>query len=188
MAKTIEKARDSRYRKKQLSRTDESIMKIIYSIANKYHNPYCNPREKTILQTLQMRYKIKISIRNLSYRLRTLEAKGYLITRKVCGRTKEGKIYGRANYYFITRKMKRFLKGIIKQAAIWISKDNSLLKDTFNNFKSETIELYQYAHQKYINIRITQQKEHIEQSKEEKMIQEAERRLQQKRLSLGITG
>ena len=186
MAETIRRTEDKEKRHIQLSRKDETIIKIIYSIANKYHETFCNPKLKTIMDIAKRRYKITISERNLRLHMRTLEAKGLLIVRKSCGRTPDGTFIGKPNFYFVTAKMRKFLKGIIKQTAIWISKDNSLLNKVFDNFRSTTIELYQYAHKKYMtgNKGIRTKKQ--EKSEEDKMIEQAQRRLMQKKAFLGV--
>ena len=134
---------------KRLSRSDECIMKTIFSISTKYHKTYCNPKLSTLQKILYDRYKIKIAERTLRLHLRILEAKQYLIVRKKVTRLKSGQILGMPNLYFVTRKMRNFLKGIVKQTAIWISKDISLMRNIFLNFQERSVEMYIYAHQKY---------------------------------------
>ncbi len=134
---------------KRLSRVDECIMKTVFSISVKYHKTYCNPKLATIQKILRERYKIRIAERTIRLHLRILEAKQYLIVRKKVTRLNTGKILGMPNLYFITRKMRNFLKGIIKQTAIWISKDISLLRNIFLSFQERSVETYIYAHRKY---------------------------------------
>lgn len=186
LAETMKKTEDREKKHKPLSRKDETIIKILYSIANKYHNTFCNPKLKTIQQFAERRYNTTMSERNITYHLRILEAKGYLIVRKSCSRLKDGTFVGRPNYYFVTKKMRRFLKGLIKQTAIWISKDNSLLNKVFDNFRDTTLELYKYAHEKYMTTGIKFKATKRKETEEMKMLREAEHRLKQKRAFLGV--
>ena len=142
VAKTIKRGVDPEMRNKNLSRKDEAILKTIYSIANKGKKQFCTPKLQTIQRILKKRYQINIAERTLRLHLRILEAKRYLIVRKMVGRTRNGTFIGRPNIYFITSKMRKFLKGMIKQMTIWISKDKTLLNKIYEGMNKETVKIF----------------------------------------------
>ena len=139
--KNYKKSNEKELQKKRLSRSDECIMKIIYSISTKYHKTYCNPKLDTIIEILQTRYHIRIKQRTLRWHMRILEAKKYIVVRKKVTRLRTGQILGMPNIYFVTHKLRKFIKGIIKQSAIWVAKETILMKDLFKKFDKLTIEI-----------------------------------------------
>ena len=142
VAKNMKKMVDPQYRKKDLSRKDEAILKTIYSIANMGNKAFCTPKLSKIQELLKKRYKMQVAERTLRLHLRILEAKRYLIVRRMAGRTKRGTYIGRPNIYFITKKMRKFLRGMAKQITIWFSKDKSLLNGLFKEMEQKTVDLF----------------------------------------------
>lgn len=111
--------RISKYLPKNMSRSDEAILKILVAIAGKYGKWYAVPFQRTILKILRKRYDIDISLRALNYRLAYLEINGWFDRRRRFVQDEQGKYRGRSTLFLLSQKTKRFLRGMMKQGLIW---------------------------------------------------------------------